>query len=100
MAYQRDDQDQDQGRRQRPVMTRDDVSSLLRKSFPKFKRISDKDAKTGLVVLDASREASFAIQRVVKEKLLLECDPVSLRDAFENCAMIGLSLNPALQYAA
>jgi phage RecT family recombinase len=80
-------------------MDRDAVSSLLRKSFPKFSTISKRDEKMGLVPLQASREASFAIQRVVKDKLLLECDPISLRDAFENCAMIGLSLNPALQYA-
>jgi phage RecT family recombinase len=102
MAYRRDEQDEERRpqRNRPPVMTRDDVSSLLRKSFPKFKRISENDAKTGLMVLNASREASFAIQRVVKEKRLLECDPVTLRDAYENCAMIGLSLNPALQYAA
>jgi phage RecT family recombinase len=81
-------------------MTRDDVSTLLRKSFPKFNRISATDEKHGLVVLQASKEASFAIQRIINDNRLLECWPDSVRDAYENCAMIGLSLNPALQYAA
>lgn len=99
MAYRRDDREQQQPRRA-PVMTREDVSQLLRKSFPKFNRISAADEKHGLVVLQASKEASFAIQRFVNDNRLLECWPDSVRDAYENCAMIGLSLNPALQYAA
>lgn len=100
MAYQKQGNTSQQPSRSRPVLQRDDVSKLLRQSFPKFNRISDNDRKTGLAVLQASREASFALQRITGDAYLMQCVPQSIRDAYENCAMIGLSLNPALQYAA
>ena len=89
--------DNDNNRNQPPLLRREDISVMLRKSAPKFRRITEKDQH---FALNASSEAQFALQRCLADSRLLECDPITIRDAYENCAMVGLSLNPVLQYAA
>jgi len=49
--------------------------------------------------MNFNREAGFAIQILVNNPMLLNCDKDSIRHAVVNIALTGLTLNPALKYA-
>lgn len=51
-------------------------------------------------LLEYSAEARFALGIVSNNKLLLKCDPDTLKDSMVHLAAMGLSLNPAAQQAA
>lgn len=51
-------------------------------------------------MLEFSSEARFALTAIRNNKLLLKCDPTTVKDSMVNLAAMGLSLNPAAQQAA
>ena len=56
-------------------------------------------AKQAPVPLDWKREAGFAIQMVMRDDRLLQCDTQSIVNAVTNLAAVGLTLNPVKQQA-
>jgi len=62
------------------------------------RRFNVQNAKVGM--LDFECEARFALTVISNSKMLLKCDPETLKDSMVNLAAMGLSLNPAAQQAA
>lgn len=62
----------------------------------KFSEIAH--AQGNLVIYQ--KEAMFALQVIERSEALRNCAPASVRNAIINVASVGLSLNPATQYAA
>ncbi len=62
------------------------------------RRFTVQNQKVGM--LEFSAEARYALEAVCKNKLLLKCDPETLKDSMVHLAAMGLSLNPAAQQAA
>ncbi len=62
------------------------------------RRFMVQNQKVGM--LEFAAEARYALEAVCKNKLLLKCDPETLKDSMVHLAAMGLSLNPAAQQAA
>ena len=62
------------------------------------RRFTVQNQKVGM--LEFSAEARFALEAITNNKLLLKCDPDTLKDSMVHLAAMGLSLNPAAQQAA
>lgn len=62
--------------------------------MPQFERIA-KETK----LVRWQEESQFAIQSLQKNELLAKCAPISVQNAIINVAAVGLTLNPADQYA-
>ena len=62
------------------------------------RRFTVQNQKVGM--LEFAAEARYALEAVCKNKLLLKCDPETLKDSMVHLAAMGLSLNPAAQQAA
>ncbi len=62
------------------------------------RRFTVQNQKTG--ALEFSQEARFALEAITNNKLLLKCNPDSLKDSMVHLAAVGLSLNPAMQQIA
>lgn len=69
--------------------------SAISKAKPRFVEISSAE-RTGV---SYQVESVFALQAVANNELLAECSPQSLMHAVINVASVGLTLNPAYQYA-
>lgn len=62
------------------------------------RRFEVQNKKTG--ILEFSNEARFALEAIRNNKMLLKCDPDTVKDSMVHLAAMGLSLNPASQQAA
>lgn len=62
------------------------------------RRFEVQNKKVGM--LDFAAEARFALGAIANNKMLLQCDPETLKDSMVHLAAMGLSLNPAAQQAA
>src|SRR5574337_1919760 len=60
----------------------------------KFAQIADRHK-----LVTWAEESQFALQAVEKNPELRKCDPITIQDAIINVAAVGLTLNPAHQYA-
>lgn len=67
---------------------------IVHQAMPQFERIS---RQNNLVVWQ--EESQFAIQSIQKNSLLAKCTIPSVQNAIINVAAVGLTLNPADQYA-
>lgn len=70
------------------------ISSIIDQSEAGFIKIA---SEANLVRW--AEESQFAGQAIYKNKKLQECVPDTIRDAIINVAAVGLTLNPAYQYA-
>lgn len=62
------------------------------------RRFTVQNQKTGM--LNFAAEARYALEKITNNKLLLKCDPDTLKDSMVHLAAVGLSLNPAAQQMA
>ena len=62
------------------------------------RRFNVQNEKVG--VLNFAAEARYALEKITNNKLLLKCDPETLKDSMVHLAAVGLSLNPAAQQMA
>lgn len=79
------------------LMNDKDFSQKLRSNVTRFRKVSESSHTQSLV--SAESELRFAFDRLMADSKFKECDPDSISRAFLAVSNIGLSLNPALQYA-
>ena len=77
------------------AQAREVAAKLIKDSKRRFE-VQNKRVK----MLDFAAEARFALTAISNSKLLLKCDPDTIKDSMVNLAAMGLSLNPAAQQAA
>jgi recombination protein RecT len=77
------------------AQAREEMAEVIAQSKRRF-TVQNKKVQ----MLEFSAEARFALEAVCNNKLLLKCDPDTLKDSMVHLACMGLSLNPAAQQAA
>ncbi|KKN76162.1 hypothetical protein LCGC14_0373570 [marine sediment metagenome] len=77
------------------AQAREKMASIIQESKRRF---TVQNQKTGM--LSFAAEARYALEKISNSKLLLKCDPETLKDSMVHLAAVGLSLNPASQQMA
>lgn len=77
------------------AQAREKMASIIQESKRRF---TVQNQKTGM--LSFAAEARYALEKITNNKLLLKCDPETLKDSMVHLAAVGLSLNPAAQQMA
>lgn len=77
------------------AQAREKMASIIQESKRRF---TVQNQKTG--ALSFAAEARYALEKITNSKLLLKCDPETLKDSMVHLAAVGLSLNPAAQQMA
>jgi len=77
------------------AQAREKMASIIQESKRRFEV---QNQKTGM--LNFAAEARYALEKITNSKLLLKCDPETLKDSMVHLAAVGLSLNPASQQMA
>lgn len=68
--------------------------SVVNGVMPQFERIAREDN-----IVKWQEESQFALQTIQKNEMLQKCTPMSVQNSIVNIASVGLTLNPADQYA-
>lgn len=71
-----------------------DPAAIVKAAMPNFLSIANQNK-----LVKWEEESQFAIQYLEKNKYLAKCAPYTIQNAIVNVAAVGLTLNPADQYA-